>query len=131
VDGPPWDRRFVGCRGLIDKGATMLTSMRGFFDAVGLPFPPRAALPRHALSSSPSASPSARAPRAARLPLPAAPAPRSAPRGLDATQLALFEATSAEPRHLDEIAERARVCTSAAATGLLTLALENVVVEGP
>jgi predicted Rossmann fold nucleotide-binding protein DprA/Smf involved in DNA uptake len=50
---------------------------------------------------------------------------------LDATERALLEATSAEPRHLDEIAARARVCTSAAATGLLTLALENVVVEGP
>jgi DNA processing protein len=44
---------------------------------------------------------------------------------------ALFEACAAEPRHIDEIAFRARVCASAAATGLLTLSLENVLVEGP
>jgi DNA processing protein len=123
VDGPPWDRRFVGCRGLIDRGATKLTSMRYFFDQVGLPFTVRAS----AAAPSRARRALARGPRA---PLPAASAP-SAPHGLDATQLALFEATSAEPRHLDEIADRARVCTSAAATGLLTLALENVVVEGP
>jgi predicted Rossmann fold nucleotide-binding protein DprA/Smf involved in DNA uptake len=49
----------------------------------------------------------------------------------DADGQALWTACTAEPRHIDEIAENARVCVSTAATRLLTLALENVLVEGP
>ena len=44
---------------------------------------------------------------------------------------AAFVAKGYDGASMDEIAAKARVCTSAAVTGLLTLALENVVVEGP
>jgi DNA processing protein len=44
---------------------------------------------------------------------------------------AVLRATSQNPLHLDAIALRAQVAARAASAALLTLALENVVVEGP
>jgi DNA processing protein len=46
-------------------------------------------------------------------------------------ETAVFGATSAAPLHLDEIALRAHASVHVASAALLTLALENVVVEGP
>jgi DNA processing protein len=43
----------------------------------------------------------------------------------------VFRATSAVPLHVDEIASRTGLSMSTVAPSLLTLALENVVVEGP
>ena len=43
----------------------------------------------------------------------------------------VLDAVGNEPRHMDELVLRSALPTSAVATALLTLALENVVVEGP
>jgi DNA processing protein len=108
VPGPPWQPKFTGCLHLLAAGAgggaRMLASVESFLRAADLD--------------------------QAQLGLPL-PMPRSAPRFDDPALAALYEACSTDARHLDEIALRARVCTSAAATGLLTLALENVLLEGP
>ena len=53
------------------------------------------------------------------------------PRPLSAGESAVLEATSSVPLHLDEIALRAQSPAPAVLASLLTLALENVVVEGP
>ncbi len=130
VAGPPWDARFAGCRKAIDDGARAVTSVGSLLHALGLgdvpdddPKPTQLSLPSAPPSSRSSSRPPTRSPSSrppARLPLELAPVARS-----------LFEACAAEGRHIDEIAERARVCVRDAATGLLTLALENVLVEGP
>jgi DNA processing protein len=52
-------------------------------------------------------------------------------RALSDSESAVLGATSAAPLHLDAIASRAGLPSQAAAAALLTLALENVVVEGP
>jgi DNA processing protein len=50
---------------------------------------------------------------------------------LSGSETAVLRATSSTPLHLDEIASRAGLTAEVAAVALLTLALENVVVEGP
>lgn len=118
IPGPPWDARFTGCRSAIDEGAFVFTSTARFMAALGLP--------------------------ARQAPLPFSPAPvtsgrnvmgRSPPPSIvrvgDDIGTALVAAATAEPQHVDKIAEKAGVCVSAALTRLLTLALENVLVEGP
>lgn len=50
---------------------------------------------------------------------------------LSESDTAALRATSSTPLHLDEIASRAGVPAEVAAVALLTLALKNVVVEGP
>jgi DNA processing protein len=61
------------------------------------------------------------------------PAPPSSPfsRSLSEVESAVLEATSTAALHLDHVAERAHLSAQATATALLTLSLENVVVEGP
>jgi len=59
------------------------------------------------------------------------PPPPAPPRPLSASEAAVFQATSTAPLHLDEIASRAQCPAGAVGAALLTLALENVVVEGP
>ncbi len=65
----------------------------------------------------------------------AAPRPKTAqialPLDLGEEASALFEAASFAPQHVDELAASAGLNAKAAATALLTLALENVLVEGP
>jgi DNA processing protein len=112
VPGPPWDPLFVGCRAAIDQGARVLTSIPGLLAALGLE--PRSQLPLPLAATAATVSV----------------APRM-PSGLDADAEALWTACSETPRHLDEIAAAAHLCTSTAATRLLTLALDNVLVEGP
>jgi DNA processing protein len=63
-----------------------------------------------------------------------APAAASLPestRPLEPSETAALKGISAVPLHLDEIATRARLPAHSAAAALLTLTLENVVVEGP
>jgi predicted Rossmann fold nucleotide-binding protein DprA/Smf involved in DNA uptake len=55
----------------------------------------------------------------------------SLPTTLTDDEKALAEAASREPKHGDELAAAAGLSAGAAATALLTLALENVLVEGP
>jgi DNA processing protein len=144
VAAAPWDERFIGCLSEIDRGARVLTSIDTFLVAVGLAEAVKArrpsaaaasrALPLPGVSLSPEASRGAPASspieaggfaRGAGLPTPRTTLPD------DPVQRALLDATSTEARHVDEIAGIARVCAAAAQTALLTLALENVVVEGP
>jgi DNA processing protein len=63
------------------------------------------------------------------LPQPSGRAPPARP--LNQSEAAALAATSTAPLHLDEIASRAALSAQAAAAALLTLSLENVVVEGP
>lgn len=53
------------------------------------------------------------------------------PRALSGAEIAIYDATSTGPRHLDEIASRSRCPAGTVAAVLLTLALEDVVVEDP
>jgi DNA processing protein len=121
VAGPPWDPRFAGCRRALDKGARLVTSARGLLGALGLSAGDAASDAEQSLLALPGLS------LAASLAPPLPPLPAH----LGAAERALAQACSAQARHIDEIASDARVCTRDAATGLLTLALENVVVEGP
>jgi DNA processing protein len=52
-------------------------------------------------------------------------------RPLEPSEAAALQGISTVPLHLDEIATRARLPAHSAAAALLTLTLENVVVEGP
>ena len=138
VAAPPWESRFTGCLSEIDRGARVLTSIDAFLVAVGLARPPKArraasgarpdvpALP--GVDLSPDSSGGSAAPLAADAEAQLEPAEWTPD---DPETRALLEATSTEAKHVDEIAAIARVCTGAAQTALLTLALENVVVEGP
>jgi DNA processing protein len=107
VPGPPWDPRFTGCRAAIDAGARVVTSIKGLLRVLGLPRDPLGAAP---------------------------PPPPSRPRAPaidDPIGKAIFAACAGGPQHIDKIAENAGLCVSEAQTRLLTLALENVLVEGP
>ena len=114
VPAPPWMDDFAGCRSLIDQGAQPLTSIDRLLGAMGL----GATLPA-AAASDPDA-PLAGDPDA---PMPVLP--------LSAEGLAVLGVTSDTPLHVDAVASRAALTAQAAWAALLTLALENVVVEGP
>lgn len=102
VPAPPWlGRAFDGSRRLLDQGARPLHS-------------PEALLGSLALAPADPAA-------AVRAPL----------RPLSEAEAAVLQATSDVPLHLDEIASRAHSAAPAVMAALLTLALEDVVVEGP
>ena len=117
VAGPPWDPRFAGCRRALEKGARVVTSARALLGALGLSAGDAASDGEQSILALSGLS--------------AAPSIPALPSHLGTAERALAEACSAQARHIDEIASDARVCARDAATGLLTLALENVVVEGP
>ena len=113
--GPPWDPRFTGCRAAIDAGARVLTSSNGLLAALGSLL--RRRKPTARSSGSRSVTPQRPPPPRHRLTTPRA--KRSGP------------PVRLDPRHIDEIAENARLCVTTALTPALDLALENVLVEGP
>ncbi len=108
VPGPPWDPRFTGCRALIDGGARVVTSIDRLVEALALAHT-QLTLPLPDPASGTSTPPA----RPVSPPQPPVPIP-------DATGRALFAACTAQPRHIDEIAENARICVSTALTRLLT-----------
>jgi DNA processing protein len=117
VPAPPWLEGFDGSRDLIALGARPLTSTTAFLVQLGL-IPPvpsgenrRAPGLRPALTDEPQGS------------LLLAP--------LSGHESAVLAATSGAPCHIDAIASVAGVSPQATTAALLTLALENVVVEGP
>ena len=104
VPTPPWlGAAFDGSRRLLDQGARALQSTAALLASLGA-----------GAGAGAAAAP-----------------PPSPPRHLSDSEAAVFRATATVPLHLDEIASRAHVGASTVAAALLTLALENVVVEGP
>ncbi|MGH7271540.1 MAG: DNA-processing protein DprA [Polyangiaceae bacterium] len=104
VPAPPWMDGFAGSRQLIDQGARPLTSIPRLLESLDL-----------------------RGPSEAKSPPPEA----SASRPLSSSESSILASMSSTALHTDAIALRAGETCSAAAAALLTLALENVVVEGP
>jgi DNA processing protein len=103
---------FAGSLELLAAGARPLISIPPFLAAIGL----------HDHPSDEVATPS--------LPLPSIPGAVQCT-GLTGEAQAVYEATSTRPAHLDAIATAAGQTAQVAMAALLTLALENVVVEGP
>jgi DNA processing protein len=102
VPAPPWlGPAFEGSRRLLDQGARSLHSVDALLTS---------------LSLSRTASPAA---------------PPAALRPLSDAESAVLGALSSVPLHLDEIASRAHSPAPTVMAALLTLALEDVVVEGP
>jgi DNA processing protein len=115
VPAAPWMSGFDGSRQLLDAGARPLASIEGFLGALGVAGRP--------VAGSPPVPPQAVEPFLG----PSRPllAPLSAP------AVAVLAALSARASHADAIAARAHLTAQATAATLLTLALEDVVVEGP
>jgi DNA processing protein len=106
VPAAPWMNGFAGSRQLLDEGARPLVSSAALLRALGI-----------ADSSSPASASntSVALPEAAR----------------SEAATAIFAALSPSPSHADAIAARARLSAQVTTATLLTLALEDVVVEGP
>jgi DNA processing protein len=102
VPAPPWlGPAFDGSRRLLDQGARPLHSVEALLGSLAL------------APAGPAAAPKA----------PVCP--------LSDAETATLQATTDVPLHLDEIASRAHSAAPAVMAALLTLALEDVVVEGP
>ncbi|MEO7111408.1 MAG: DNA-processing protein DprA, partial [Polyangiaceae bacterium] len=101
VPGPPWMSNFGGSLLEIELGARILKSETHFLTTV---FGPNAV-----------ANPGKKQPIVNRSP----------------EEMALLEAATERPEHLDELCDLAGLSPCSAATALLTLALEHVLVEGP
>jgi DNA processing protein len=103
VPAPPWMPGFHGSRLLLDRGGGRpLLFVDAFLASLG-----GSPTPLEGTRATPPVRP------------------------LNQSEAAALEATSTAPLHLDEIASRAALSAQAAAAALLTLSLENVVVEGP
>jgi DNA processing protein len=102
VPAPPWAEEFGGSRQLLDLGALPLTSSRILLESLGLPG-------------------SAVDPATLALP----------PPPISDHESAVLAALSSKPLHLDTITALAGQSCAETSVALLTLALENVVVEGP
>ena len=112
VAAAPWLRRFDGSGRLLDEGALPLRSFAPLFESLGLraQIRPRSDCGADALPGAPALQP---------------------PPPLSDHESATLRATSPKPRHTDAIAEDAGLSPQATTAALLTLALENVLVEGP
>jgi len=110
VCAPPWVPGFLGCASAVELGAKPLVSMGGWLKAVGLSHGRRSRQPLTSTSTSTSTSTANLAPEELRL-------------------VEMLSLTRAQ--HTDEIAAKSGLSAQAVATALLTLALEDVVVEGP
>ncbi len=130
VPAPPWDDGFRGSHRLLDLGARPLTSVDALLGTlhvqrnasendreIGADRAEDSLARRFSSDHDRSAvriSPST---------------PGGSQRSIE--EMAVFDATSTAPKHVDEIALGAGLSMSTVAPTLLTLALENVVVEGP
>jgi DNA processing protein len=110
VCAPPWMPEYVGCASAIERGARPLVSVTSFLKAVGL-------------------IPARRAPKpdSTSIPIPTLPTSNLGPLELQLLDLLSFH----KSQHIDEIAVKSRLSAAVVTTTLLTLALENVVVESP
>ena len=111
VPAAPWTDGFAGSRQLLEEGARPLVSIEALLGALAL--------------SGPLATP-LRPPLAE---------PAEAAAALDAppsaSAVAVLAALSATPSHADTVAAKTGLTAQATAATLLTLALEDVVVESP
>ncbi len=116
VTAGPWEKGFEGSHQELARGARPLTSVRQFFEA-------------HGWSDGGSHSPRRSLPATGQ----AHPAALDWPllRAASAEEMTLYSALTDEPLHVDAIADRSRLPLPTLAGLLLTLALENVLVEGP
>jgi DNA processing protein len=112
VPASPWLRRFQGSVELLEAGAQPLHSVDPLLYSLGL-------RPQNRTGCDGDANP-----------LPGSPPPLL-PSPLSDQESATLRATAVTPRHTDAIAEDAGLSPQATAVALLTLALENVLVEGP
>jgi DNA processing protein len=103
VPAAPWMKEFAGSRLLLEKGARSLTSLDGLFGSIGL-----------------ASAQGQQQPRA-----------KPASVSLSIEESTVLAAISSTPLHLDQISDRAHLSAQVTGVALLTLALENVVVEGP
>jgi DNA processing protein len=109
VPPAPWAKGFRGSRELLEEGALALTRSHLLLGSLGLS--------NQALPSFSGALGGADRP--------------TAPHPFSSQEFAVLRVTSAVPAHADRISERAGLSPQATTAALLTLALENVVVEGP
>jgi DNA processing protein len=117
VPVPPWAAAdFTGSRQLIESGALPLTSTHLLLDSLGL-------LAAEAAENRSAVGGLTGPPSRGLLP--------PAPLDLSDREFKVLVATSTEPCHADAIATSAGMSPQATTAALLTLALENVVVEGP
>ena len=111
VPAAPWTSGFAGSRQLLEEGARPLVSIEALLGALGLSEP----------LATPQWPPGAE---------PVQVAPALAP-PLSASAIAVLAALSATPSHADAVAAKTGLTAQATAATLLTLALEDVVVESP
>ena len=135
VPTPPWTRGFDGSHRLLDQGARPLTSIHVLLRSLSFR-PPVVDHTPDGTDGAPAPEARPRANSVASTGLPQRQRPAVADEGspalpLSETESAVLGATCSSPRHLDEIAAQAHASAHAASAALLTLALENVVVEGP
>jgi DNA processing protein len=109
----PWLKGFGGSRKLLQRGARPLTSTHHFLGALGL-LPPGNRHPPEGLLAGALGSVAA-----------------LLPAHFSEREFKVLGAISTEPRHADAISASAGLSPQATTAALLTLALENVVVEGP
>jgi DNA processing protein len=110
----PWMRDFDGSHQLLREGARPLESRRELLRGLGL-------APAHDRLRLPAPPP----------PLLLPPAPTPAAPQLSLVESKVLGALSAAPLHLDGVTIKSHLSAQETAAALLTLALENVVVEGP
>jgi DNA processing protein len=125
VPAPLWLESYAGSVALLREGARPLFDEALLFESLGLP-PPAPADKRAGGIHKKAAAPT----RPTRQTHPAR-ATRPATASLTPAELAVWESMTHAPSHVDEIATRAGAAVEVASAALLTLALENVVVEGP
>lgn len=146
VPGAPWDP--LGAGGFLELclGATPLTSEVEIFSAIGLAPPTRAEplLPlalgparssstgqRGGRERAPSALASGTSPGNGLVEMGGRQAVLALPDDLSPTTLAVWEATSEQPAHADDLCVRTKLSSPVVHEALLTLILHAVLVEGP
>jgi DNA processing protein len=127
VPHPPWDPRGQGCAHELAHGAQAVYGPEDVLAALGRPPPPpvRPRRGRRSLGAGAGGDRGAvSVAEQATLPLVEVGA-------LEPAEAAMLAAAGEEPRHFDELCERAGLAVSQATGALLSLTLRAVVVEGP
>jgi DNA processing protein len=133
VCAPPWMPEYMGCASAVERGARPLVSVSSFLKAVGLApsrrtrnEPSVPSLVTVTVTATATATPTSTATSTATS------TPTSNPTTLGPSELGLLDLLSVKNgQHIDEIAAKSGLSAPVVATLLLTLALENVVVESP